>query len=71
MHLGRHVQRLIFCSVLDKSVTAGQIFIKDHNTKFHRNSTSWNRADTSSMMDGRTNGYEEISRRFTRVCRRT
>jgi len=53
MHLGLRVQCLTFCSILTKSGISRQIFIKDHNIKFHRDSTSGNRTDSSSRMDGR------------------
>jgi len=53
MHLGLRVQCLTFCSILTKCGISRQIFIKDSNIKFNRDSTSGNRTDSSSRMDGR------------------
>ena len=69
MHVVLHVQCLMFCSIVTKSGISRQIFVKDHKIKFHTDSTSGNRADLSSRTDGRTDGYEEINRRFSRLCR--
>ena len=56
MHLGQHVQCLMFCSISNQSVISRQIFIKDYNIKFQRDFTSGKRTDSSSITDGRTDG---------------
>ena len=54
-HLDLHVQCQTFCVIVTKYVVSRQIFIKDHNTKFH-SFTCGNRTDVCCRTDGRTDG---------------
>jgi len=46
------------------SVVSRQIFITVPNIEFHRNPSSFSRADTRTQTEGRKNGYDEAKKSF-------
>ena len=70
-HLDLHVQCQTFCVIVTKYVVSRQIFIKDHNTKFHSFSVGTALMFVVERTAGRTDRFNATNRRLSRLCKST